>query len=289
MRNSGRDNHKQENLEREIESHLQMATQDRIDRGESPVQAAHSARREFGNVGLIENVTRDQWAWTWLEDLLQDLRHGARLLRRNPGFTLIAVLTLALGIGANTAIFSVLEGVVLDPLPYHQPDRLVVVLLFNRSLGYATYLSYPDFLDWQRNSRSFERIAAIANEGFDLTSPGAPEHVDGKEVSSSFFSTLGVRFALGQDLSPEEDEAGGTPAVVISHHLWHDRFGESPAAVGKNLTLNGVDHTIVGVLRPDFRFGDRQADVYTPIARRNPLYMSDRTVHDILCLSLIHI
>jgi predicted permease len=195
------------------------------------------------------------------------------------------IATLALGIGANTAIFSVLEGVVLDPLPYHQPDRLVVVLLFNRSLGYATYLSYPDFLDWQRNSRSFERIAAIASEGFDLTSPGAPEHVDGKEVSSSFFSTLGVRFALGQDLSPEEDEAGGTPAVVISHHLWHDRFGESPAAVGKNLTLNGVDHTIVGVLRPDFRFGDRQADVYTPIARRNPLYMSDRTVHDILCVA----
>jgi len=195
------------------------------------------------------------------------------------------IATLALGIGANTAIFSVLEGVVLDPLPYYQPDRLVEVLLFNRSLGYPTYLSYPDFIDWQRNSRSFERIAAIANEGFDLTSPGAPEHVDGKEVSSGFFGALGVRFALGRDLSPEEDEAGGTPAVVISHRLWQERFSCSPAALGQNLTLNGIDHTIVGVLRPEFRFGDQLTDVYTAIARRNPLYTSDRTVHDIECIA----
>jgi putative ABC transport system permease protein len=195
------------------------------------------------------------------------------------------IVTLALGIGANTAIFSVLEGVVLDPLPYYQPDRLVVVLLFNRSLGHATYLSYPDFIDWQRNSRSFKRIAALANEGFDLTNPGAPEHVDGKEVSASFFSTLGVRFALGRGLSQEEDESGGAPAVVISHRLWQERFSGSPAAVGRNLTLNGIDHTIVGVLRPEFRFGDQQADVYTPIARRNTLYMGDRTVHDILCVA----
>ena len=104
----------------------------------------------------------------WFARPFQDFRYASRSLRKSPGLAAAMIATLALGIGANTAIFSVLEGVVLDPLPYHQPDRLVVVLLFNRSLGYATYLSYPDFLDWQRNSRSFERIAAIANEGFDL-------------------------------------------------------------------------------------------------------------------------
>ncbi len=221
----------------------------------------------------------------WFARLFQDLRYASRSLRRNPGLATATILTLALGIGANTAIFSVLEGVVLDPLPYHQPDRLVVVALFNRSLGYATNLSYPDFLDWQKNSRSFENIAAFTSEGLDLTSPGAPEHVDGQEVSSSFFSTLGVRFALGRGLAPEEDEPGGAPAVVISNRLWQDRFGSSPAALGKNLTLNGIDHTIVGVLDPAFRFGDTQVDVYTPIARRNPLYMRDRTVHDILCVA----
>src|SRR5580658_4058474 len=220
----------------------------------------------------------------WFARLFQDFRYASRSLRKSPGLAAAMIATLALGIGANTAIFSVLEGVVLDPLPYHHPDRLAEVLLFIRTLGYATDRSYPDFLDWQRNSRSFERIAAFANDGFDLTNPGAPEHVDGKEVSSGFFGTAGVRLALGRDLSPEEDEPGGAPAAVISGRLWRDRFGGSPAAVGKSLTLNGIDYTIVGVLRPEFRFGDQQADVYTAIARRNPLYISDRAVHDIQCI-----
>ena len=218
--------------------------------------------------------------------VFKDFRYASRSWRKSPGLAAAAIVTLALGIGANTAIFSVLEGVVLDPLPYRQPDRLVVVALYNRTLGYATDLSYPDFLDWQRSSRSFEQIAAFANEGFDLTSPGAPEHVGGKEVSASFFSTLSVPLEAGRGFSPEEDRIGGTPAVVISHRLWQDRFGNSPQALGKSLTLNGVDHTIVGILGP--RFGDQKADVYTPIARRNPLYINDRTVHDVLCFARLH-
>jgi predicted permease len=195
------------------------------------------------------------------------------------------ILTLALGIGANTAIFSLLEGVVLAPLPYHQPDRLVVVALYNQTLKYPTNLSYPDFLDWQRSSRSFEQIAALKTQGYDLSSPGAAEHVDGKEVSSNFFTTLGVNPALGRDLSPEEDRIGGPAAVVISNRLWQDRFSGSPAAVGKVITLDGVNYTIVGVLKPGFRFGRQQADVYTAIGRGNLLYREDRTVHDILCIA----
>src|SRR5580698_6132811 len=115
----------------------------------------------------------------------RDFRYGSRSLRKSPGLAAAAIATLALGIGANTAIFSVLEGVVLDPLPYPEPDRLVVVALYNRALGSATYLSYPDFLDWRLNSRSFRQIAAFANEGFDLTGTGEPEHLDGKDVSAS--------------------------------------------------------------------------------------------------------
>jgi predicted permease len=221
----------------------------------------------------------------WLDYFLRDLRYAARSLRKSPGFAAAAILTLALGIGANTAIFSVLEGVVLAPLPYLEPDRLVLVALYNRALQYATDLSYPDFLDWQHSSRSLQQIAAFMEQGLDLSSPGPPEHLDGLEVSSNFFRALGVKLALGRDLSPEEDRIGGPPAAVISHRLWQDRFAAGPAAIGKTLTLDGVDYTIVGVLEPGFRFGRRRADVYTPIGRRDPLYANDRTVHDILCVA----
>jgi putative ABC transport system permease protein len=148
--------------------------------------------------------------------LFRDFRYGSRSLRKSPGLAAAAIATLALGIGANTAIFSVLQGVVLDPLPYQQPDRLVVVALYNRSLGSPTYLSYPDFLDWQLNSRSFKQIAAFANEGFDMTGPGEPEHLDGKEVSAGFFSTLNIRLAVGRGFSPDEDQIGGSPAVSLA-------------------------------------------------------------------------
>jgi putative ABC transport system permease protein len=206
-------------------------------------------------------------------------------LRKSPAFAAAALVTLALGIGANTAIFSVLEGVVLQPLPYHESDRLVLVALYNRTLKYATSLSYPDFVDWQHSSRSFEQISAFKEQGFDLSSPGMPEHVDGQEVSSNFFSTLGTRLELGRGLSPEEDRTGGRAAVVISNRLWQDRFGGSPAALGKTVTLDGAGYTIVGVLRPGFRFGRQRADVYTPLGRTDPLFRNDRTVHDILCVA----
>jgi predicted permease len=221
----------------------------------------------------------------WLDRFPRDLRYASRSLRKSPGFAAAAILTLALGIGANTAIFSVLQGVVLAPLPYQEPDRLVLVALYNRTLQYATDLSYPDFLDWQRSTRSLQQIAAFMEQGLDLSSPGAPEHVDGLQVSSNFFRTLGVKLALGRDLSLEEDRNGGPPAAVISHRLWQDRFASSPAAIGKILTLDGVDYTVVGVLDPGFRFGKQRADVYTPIGRHNPLYATDRTVHDILCVA----
>src|SRR5579871_3754887 len=204
-----------------------------------------------------------------------------RTLARSPGFTAVAILTLALGIGANTAIFSVVQGVVLSPLPYHEPDRLVLMLLYNRALKYPTYLSYPDFLDWQRSSGSFDQIAAFKQQGFDLTSPGEAEHVNGEEVSANFFRTLGVKLALGRDLVPEEDRTAGSPAVIISNRLWRDRFAGNPMALGETVILSGVSYTIAGILPPDFRFRDQQADVYTPLGRRDPLIRNDRTIHDI--------
>jgi predicted permease len=218
---------------------------------------------------------------------LKNIRYSFRSLRRTPAFTLTAVATLALGIGANTAIFSVLDGVVLAPLPYRGQDRLVILALFNRTLGYPTALSYPDFLDWQRSSRSFQHIAAFKPKSFDLTSPGSAEHLDGNEVSATFFSTLGIQLALGRQFSPEEDRTGGAPAAVISNRLWQDRFAASPAALGKAITLSGVDYTIVGVLPPGFHFGDQPADVYIPLGRGDPLIRNDRTFHDLVSVALL--
>ncbi len=196
-----------------------------------------------------------------------------------------AILTLALGIGANTAIFSALEGVVLRPLPYRDPDRLVIALLYNRSLKQATYTSYADFLDWRRDAHSFEQIAAFKSAGFDLTGPGLPQHLDGYEVSSNFFSTLGTKLAAGSSFSRDSDRAGGMPAAVISNRLWRERFHSSPAATGQSVILNGTGFIITGVLPAGFRFENALADIYTPIGRADPLYVNDRTVHDVACVA----
>ena len=220
-----------------------------------------------------------------MHTLLQDLRYGLRILRKSPGFVAIAVLTLALGIGANTAIFSIVQGVVLSPLPYRNSDRLVFVWLSNFALKSPTSLSYPDFVDWRTNSRSFGQMSAVAFQDYDLTSPGTPEHLTGLRISSGFFKTLGADVAFGREFTPKEDEQGGTPVVVISSVLAKDRFGGNRAAVGRSVILSGVAYTIVGVLPANSRFADVYADVYTPIAQGSNPDLHDRTIHDVECVA----
>ena len=272
-------------MDAEFQFHLESQINDYVEQGLSREDAQSRARREFGGLDLAKEECRDQRPFEWLDHLLRDFRYAARSLRKSPGFTAAAILTLALGIGANTAIFAVLHGVVLTPLPYRDPDRLVLIALYNRTLGYPTSLSYPDFLDWERESHSFEQITAYTPHGFDLTSPGTAEHVDGYEVSASFFSTLGVKLALGRGFLREEDHVGWAPAAVISSRLWHDRFARNTAALGKPITLSGVDYVVVGVLPPGFPFGNQPADVYIPVGRGDPLLRNDRTNHDILSLA----
>jgi len=269
----------------EFQFHIESRIADLMQDGLTRDQAEERARREFGSLELAKDECRDERVFEPVDRSLRNLRHAFRSLSRAPGYCAAAILTLALGIGANTAIFTAIEGVVLKPLPYHEPDRLVMALLYNRSLKYATEVSYPDFLDWRRNARSFEQIAAFKPAGFDLTGPGLPQHLDGYEVSSNFFSILGVSLLAGSSFSPDNDRIGGTPAAVISNRLWRERFQSNPAVIGRSIILNGIGFTVAGVLPPSFYFENELADLYTPIGRVDPLYQTDRTVHDVICVA----
>jgi predicted permease len=211
--------------------------------------------------------------------LVKDLRHGLRMMAKNPGFTAVAVLTLALGIGANTTLFSVVNGVLLNPLPYPQPDRLVA--LYSRTTDSPAWsISYPNFLDWVRDSRSFSALAAYRGEDFNLTGMGEPDRVSGEMVSATFFPVLGVKPALGRTFLPEEDQVGARPVVLISAGLWKRKFASAPDAVGKTLTLSGAGYTIVGVIPASFYYSGNNfgsgSDVYVPIGQWNDPSFRDR-------------
>jgi hypothetical protein len=187
-----------------------------------------------------------------LAALGQDLRYALRQFIKNPGFTTVTVLTLALVIGVNTAMFSVVEGVVLAPLDYAEPDRLVMVWENNPRFT-RVWGSYPNFQDWQRSARSFEQMAAFRPQEIDLTFPGPPSHLNAVQISSQFFGTLGTQLAMGREFTSQEDLPGGAAVAVISNHLWRELFGGSPAALGKIVTLNGLNYSIVGVAPAGFR------------------------------------
>jgi predicted permease len=265
-------------LDAEVRSYYESLAEEKMRHGLSPEEARRAACLELGGIEQVKEDVREVRAGAWLDSLFQDLRYGARMLRKNPAFTAIAVLTLALSIGANTAIFSVVQGVLLSPLPYHQPQRLVMIMESNPRYAHV-WVSYPNFQDWQRNARSFLQMAAFMQQGYDLTNPGFPEHVDGRTVTAGFFSTLGVRLALGREFSPQEDQHGGARALIISDRLWKNRFAQNPQVLGKPATLDGVDYFIVGVLPPGFRFWS-DADVYTPLGQGDALIINARGSHD---------
>ena len=214
-----------------------------------------------------------------LDSFIADVRYALRMLKRSPGFTAVSIITLALGIGANTAMFSAVQGVVLAPLPFPEPDRLVMVWENNPRFP-RVYVSYPNFLDWRRSAGSFQQMAAFREKGVDLTSSGAAEHVNGNEISSGFFNTLGAELTVGREFTAEEDRQGATPAAMISNRLWRNRFDSDPQALGKSITLDGVDYTIVGVAGTGYRLGTDQVDVYTPLGHGDPLVINDRASHD---------
>lgn len=200
-------------------------------------------------------------------DLWQDLSYGVRMLRRNPGFTIVAVVALALGIGANSAIFSVVNTVLLRPLPYKDSDRLVMVWEDASKHGFPRDTpAAANYIDWRNQNQVFEGMAAIANESFNLTNVGDPERIEGRRVSANVFGLLGVEPAMGRGFTPEEDQPGTNRVVILSHGLWQRRFGSDVNMVGKTITLNGVGHTVVGVMPAWFEFPTKEDELWVPIA-----------------------
>jgi putative ABC transport system permease protein len=201
-----------------------------------------------------------------MRTLLQDMRYGMRMLMKRPGFTLIAVFTLALGIGANTAIFSVINGVLLRPLPYAESDRLVRVYEKRLKLGrQRNSVSAPDFFDWRNRNRVFEDLAAYTPWSTNLTGGEEPERLMGTVTTASLFSVLGVHPALGRAFLPEEDQPNGNRVVVLSHHLWQRRFGSDPGIVGKPIVLNGNPYTVVGVMPAGFEFPSKETELWATL------------------------
>ena len=202
-----------------------------------------------------------------MRTLWQDMRYGMRMLVRRPGFTVIAVITLALGIGANTAIFSVVNTVLLRQLPYQNPDELVMVWETAHKLGFPQNDVAPaNFIDWREQNQVFAQIAAFSGASVSLTGEGEPERIEGQRVSASLFTLLGVAPALGRGFTEEDDRPDAQPVVVMSHGLWQRRFGSDQAIIGQTVTLNSLPRTVIGVMPSHFRFPGREQEIWLPIA-----------------------
>jgi putative ABC transport system permease protein len=264
---------KDERLDEEIAEHIALQTAENLRAGLPPAEARRQAVLKFGAVEAIKEDYRAERGLLFIESLLQDLRYGLRALRKSPGFTAIAVLTLALGMGANTAIFSFVYGVLLAPLPYHDASRLVALNETTPRVGNVS-VSYLNFLDWRAQSSSFSQMAYVEKMGFNLAGAGVsqPENISGDSVSPNFLSMIGVRPFLGRDFQPAEGQPGTQRVLLLSYQLWQSHFGADRNVVGRSITLDGNDFVIIGVLSPDYRSVEK-TDVMLPIgvwATNNP-------------------
>jgi len=254
-------------LDDELRFHLEMETAQQVRRGVPEHEARRAALVAFGGVERYKEECRDARGTRLLEDLAADLRFAARWLRRSPAFTGVAVLTLALGVGGNAAAFSVISAVLLDPLPYREPERLVAVWSTNLAQGPESFSSSPpDFRALRDGSRALESMTAAYASAFNLAGGGEPERVTGARVSPNVFALLGVAPALGRPFVEAEGSYGQHRVLVLGHGLWMRRFGGDRAVLGRRVLVDGEPFTVVGVMPRDFRFPDRDAELWVPIA-----------------------
>ena len=257
-------------LEDEVVFHLAMREEKNRLNGIPPEESRYAARRNFGNTTALTERTREIWTFASLEGLLQDIRFALRMLRKNPGFTTVAVLTLALGIGANTAIFSIVNGVLLSPLPYKDPLQLVAARHTDSLL---------DVIDIQRLTRSFAQGGAIDTEDMDYTSGAEPVQIQAGYVDAGFLETLGIPPMLGRLISPEEDVKGGPRVIVVSYAFWKNFLNSDTQAVGKAMMLSGNNYTVIGVMPASFALPQYHADVFASLWVAYPEAAAFRGVH----------
>src|SRR5262245_49713695 len=254
-----------QDIEEELRIHVEVETETNIKQGMPPDEARASALKNFGDPVRNTELGYDIRGGGWPETLWQDLRYGARMLMKKPGFTLVTVTTLALGIGANAAIFSFVNAVLLKPLPYPDPERIVSVWE-KRPDGGSNYISTLNFLDWERQNRCFQFLSAIAPDTVTLTGSGSPEQLYVQRVSASYFKALGVDATLGRAFAASENEVGADLVVVLSNLIWQSRFGGDPKVIGRKITLDAKSYTIIGVLPANSTFDRTWAVMWMPLA-----------------------
>ena len=257
-------------LAEEMQLHLELRQQEHLESGMTADSARAAARRRFGNATYLKEESRIAWGWVWFENMVQDVRYGARVLRKSPGFTAVAILTLALGIGANTAIFSVINGVLLSPLPYKNPKQLVII---------KEHDSLPNVMDIQRQTRAFSQGGGINVEKMDYIGATEPVQVRVGLIDVGFLETLGVRPMLGRIISPGEDVQGGPRLAMVSNHFWQNYLGSDPHAAGKTIQLGGDSYTVIGVMPASFAPPAEHADVFVSLWVGDPGAGAERDVH----------
>jgi putative ABC transport system permease protein len=265
-RNLFRKAQREQELTDELDAYLELLIEQKLNAGLAPEAARRAALLEFGGKQQVKEQVRAVRLGHQLETLWQDLRYALRMLRRNPGFAAVAILTLALGIGANTAIFSMVDALLLRPLPYPESERLV--LLTNKtSRARRSSISYPNFSDWRERAQSFEGMASWRGESFNLTGVDKPVQLRGLTVNWNFFAVLGVQPQLGRMFTPEDDRYGVVRTALLSHGMWREKFGGEPNVIGRKLLLSGEPHEVIGVLPQGFE-SIWASDVYVTIGPR---------------------
>ena len=278
----------EEQLEKEMRFHLEQHANELIGSGVSPEEARQRARMALGGPEQVKEECRDARGTRWLEDFWQDFLYAIRMLRQRPGFAAVAILTLALGVGASTVMFTVVNGVLLRPLPYPQPDQLVAVHghtdKWNAKLFGEQNVAYPDFLDCQRESHSLT-LAGILFNGGTASGAGEPEYVNFNEISPDVFSVLRMALAQGRTFLAEDDKPGAAPVMILGYSFWQRHFGGKAGILGTSLVLDGKTYTIVGIASAGFRLYDSEPDVFIPLGQDTAGYLRNRGAHPVHVLA----
>ncbi|HTP30628.1 MAG TPA: ABC transporter permease [Candidatus Acidoferrales bacterium] len=274
----------EEQLEKELRFHVEQHAADLVARGVDPAEARRQARLALGGPEQVKESCRDARGTRWLEDLWQDFRYAVRTLGQKPGFTTVTLCTLALGIGATTVMFTVTDGVLLKPLPYADPEKLLAVhgrsAIWNAAAFGEQNVAYLDFLDLKRATRSLA-MAGWLYSGGTVSEPGNAAYVEWREVSPELFALLGVPLLAGRTFLPEEDRLGAAPVAILGYSFWQQRFAGSTAAIGQSVVLDGMRRTVVGIARAAFRLDGDEPDLYTPLGQNPGRFLQNRRAHPV--------